>query len=318
MNNFTIAVIGTGVIGTSIGLALKQQENAPRLVAHDKDLTIAQGAVKQGAFDKAEWNLINACEPADLIVLSMPLNGLKLTFEAIAPYLKDGVIITDTTRNATKVMALAEELLPPQAHFVSGNPLVHPLDTGYLQAQPTLFKDRPYCLTPSSTVPETAVETVIGLVQSLGAEPFFLEAAEHDGLVVTVEALPKLFSLTLMQTLIQENSWREARKFAGQLFEQTSAGATGDPDDLYETLAANRELLLTWTERAMRHLHNIREQLINGEASQEELTQQFDQAVVERINWLKDYQAGQFIDPGTPPLTIEKPSLMKKWFGIGR
>ena len=76
MSTFTITIVGTGVIGTSLGLALKQKDESLRLVAHDKDLGNAKAAAKLGAFDKVEWNLINACDQADLIMLAIPLSGI--------------------------------------------------------------------------------------------------------------------------------------------------------------------------------------------------------------------------------------------------
>ncbi|MEW5961734.1 MAG: prephenate dehydrogenase/arogenate dehydrogenase family protein, partial [Chloroflexota bacterium] len=90
MSNFTITIVGTGVIGASLGLALKQSQEPLRVLGHDKDLLHAKAGVKQGAFDRAEWNLVNACEPADLIILAIPLNGIRATLAAIAPYLKPG------------------------------------------------------------------------------------------------------------------------------------------------------------------------------------------------------------------------------------
>ena len=98
MSNFTITIVGAGVIGTSLGLALKQGQDPPRLLVHDKALANANAAVKKGAFDKAEWNLVNACEKADLIFLAIPLDGIRPTLEAIAPYLKENCVISDTSR----------------------------------------------------------------------------------------------------------------------------------------------------------------------------------------------------------------------------
>ena len=120
MSNFTVTIVGTGVIGTSIGLALKAQKEPIRVLGHDKDLTYAQAGVKMGAFDRAEWNLVNACEKADLIILAIPLNGLRATLAAIASFVKPGVVITDTTATKAVVMDWAAELLAPagQAHFV--------------------------------------------------------------------------------------------------------------------------------------------------------------------------------------------------------
>ncbi|RME98051.1 MAG: prephenate dehydrogenase/arogenate dehydrogenase family protein, partial [Chloroflexi bacterium] len=229
MSEFTITIVGTGVIGTSLGLALKQQADPPRLIGHDKDLTIAQQGVKLGAFDKAEWNLVNACEPADLIVLALPLNGVRPTLEAIAPYLKPGAVITDTGLSKQAVLNWATQILPDTAHFVGGNPLVHPTGSGPQHATATLFQDKQYCLTPAANANEEAVQLVAGLVSLVGAVPYFLDAAEHDSLIVSVEQLPALLGVALVRALSAGGSWREIRKLAGGRFEQTTTGAEGDP-----------------------------------------------------------------------------------------
>lgn len=320
MSEFTIAVIGSGVIGSSIGLALKQQSDPPRLLTHDKDLAISRAAVKKGAFDKAEWNLINACEKADLIILAMPLNGIRHTLEAVAPYLKEDAVITDTTRHAAAMLKLAEEILPSHVHFISGNPLVSPSGYGLDHARADLFKERLYCLTPSAKVSEAAVQLLVGVINLLGAEPYFVDAAEQDGLVITTEPLPTLLSVALLNTVSQGNSWRETRKFAGPIFEQATAGAQGDPDALKEELLAGGETLIQWLDRYMGELQSLRSLLTtSGEAErEEELAQQLDKAVVERLNWLKDYQSGRFVDPEIISAKIDEPGFMKKWLGLGR
>jgi prephenate dehydrogenase len=312
--NFTITIVGTGVIGASLGLALKQQENPPRLLAHDKDLSVASNAVKQGAFDKAEWNLINACEPADLIILSIPLNGIRPTLEAIAPYLKQNVVITDTCPSKQPVLEWATELLPEHAHFVGGNPLVHP--TG--SADATLFKGRLYALTPSVSASEESVQLMTGLVSLVGGEPFFLDPVEHDGLVTASEHLPRLLGVALMGTLVQADSWREGRKLAGRVFEQTSAGASGDPDGIRDNFIENQPILLHWLDDYIEQLSRLRALVADGEASAEPLAQVIDQAVVNRENWLKDYAEGQFRDAGpTAKADVEIPGFWDRWIGFG-
>lgn len=318
MSNFTLTIVGTGVIGTSIGLALKQDKEAPRLIGHDKIQNNARAAVKMGAFDQAEWNLINACEPADLIILALPLSGIRPTLQAIAPYLKEGVVITDTARSKTPVMAWTEELLPPHAYFIGGDPLVHPAGAGYTFAAADLFKGRPYCLTPAVTADESAVELLVGLVSMLGAKPFFLDAAEHDGLVTAVDSLPGLASISLMQTVTGQTSWRELRKMAGSLFEQATAGTGSDPASLRDTWLANRQDLLIWLDRYLEQLRQVRQLLAAAEDPTEPLTELIEKALVERANWLLDYEQGYFDDPELAPPSIERPSLMKQLIGFGR
>lgn len=317
MSEFTVTVVGAGVIGTSIGLAMKQEDDPPRLLVHDKDLSNAKAAVTEGAFDKAEWNLVNACEKADLIILAIPLNGIRPTLEAIAPYLKQGVVISDTSRSKASSLAWAEELLPDHAHFVGGNPLVSPGGSGYEYATANLFRNQLYCLVPATSANDQAVQLVVDLINILGAKPFFLDATEHDGLVTAVEHLPILISAALMNTLSEQTAWRETRKLAGKLFEEVSAGAVGDPDDLREILLSNRENLLRWLDNYTAQLHQLRTLLADEEMG-EPLTQLLDKAVVERHNWRKDYEQGNFTDPELTPAKMETPGLMKRLIGFGR
>lgn len=319
MNEFTLTVVGAGVIGASIGLALRQHADAPRLVIHDKELSHSQAAVKRGAFDKAEWNLINACEQADLIILAMPLEAIGPTLEAIAPYLKQDVVVSDTTRHTTTSLQLAQQYLPDSAHFISGDPLVHPSGSGLPHARAALFAGRPYCLTPSPDASETAIQTMTGFVRLLEAEPFFVGATEHDGLMTAVENLPVLLSIALLETVAGQSAWRERRKFAGNIFELVSAGAAGDPAALQEALFADRETLLQWLDLYLNQLQRWRDRLADQAADDSETVgQQIDRAVVARRQWLQDFEGGRFSDPELAPPNVDSPGFFKQWLGLGR
>ncbi|GAB4430234.1 MAG: prephenate dehydrogenase/arogenate dehydrogenase family protein [Anaerolineae bacterium] len=319
MSKFTITIIGAGVIGTSLGLALKQQDDPPILLAHDKDLGVASAAAKLGAFDKAEWNLINACEKADLVILAIPLSGVEATLKAIGPELKPNAVVTDTCPSKQPVLAWAAEHLPDSVHFVGGNPLVRPPGSGAANARADLFRERLYCLTPAPGAHEEAVELLVGLASLVGAEPFFLDPAEHDGLATAVEHLPRLLSVALMRTLATPGSWREIRKMAGGTFEQISAGAEGDPDGIKDNFVENREMLLHWLDSTMAELGHLRGLLSGGNSdSGEALAQAIDEAVVNRRDWLKEYRQGHIIEPELAAMRpAEIPGFWQRWLGFG-
>ena len=322
MSDFTITVIGTGAIGTSIGLALKRGDNPPYLIAHDKNLDAAKAAVKRGAFDKAEWNLINACEKANLIILATPLNGIDPTLEAITPYLSENVVVTDVCRSKVPVLASVEKWLPGHVHFVGGDPIVYPAGPGHEHGAADLFQDRLYCLTPTVRAHEEAVQLLVNLVQLLGGQPFFLDGEEHDGLITATEYLPSLLSAALLNTLSQQTSWRETRKLAGRLFEQVSAGAEGDPDSLTEGFLSNQSAILGWLDRYLLELGQLRNlvaeaSLTDETEGKEALAQALDKAVVERRNWLTDYQENRFLDPELVSPEVETPGLMRRLIGFG-
>lgn len=317
MSNFTITIIGAGVIGTSLGLALKQQADPPTVLAHDKDLGVASAAAKMGAFDKAEWNLINACDKADLVILAIPLNGVEATLKAIGPELKPNAVVTDTCPSKQPVLAWAAKYLPESVHFVGGNPLVRSINSGYANARADLFKERLYCLTPAPGAHEQAVELLAGLASLVGAEPFFLDPAEHDGLTTAVEHLPRLLSVALLRTLSTQGAWREIRKMAGGTFEQISAGAAGDPDGIKDNFVENRDMLLHWLDRTATELAELRG-LISGSDTGEALAQAIDQAVVNRRDWLKEYQHGHIIEPELAAMRpTEIPGFWERWLGFG-
>jgi prephenate dehydrogenase len=317
MSDFTVTIVGTGLIGTSLGLALKQHQDAPRLVGHDKELARARAAAKMGAFDKAEWNLINACEQADLIILAIPLSGIRPTLEAIADYLKPGVVISDTSVSKVSTLAWAKELLPAHAHFVGGNPIVHAPGLGYEQASANLFKHRLYCLTPASSADEKAVQFMVGILAMIEAEPFFLDAAEHDGLAAAVDHLPSLLSIALIQTLARQSSWRELRKMAGGLFARVSSGADGDPDSLKDNFLQNRDTLAHWLDLYIQQLRVLRDLMMAETDAGETLAQKLDETIVTRLNWLKDYEKGNFTDPELISPAVENPGFLGQMIGFG-
>ena len=120
------------------------------MVGHDKDPKHAGAAQKMKAVDRTDWNLINACEKADLVVLAVPLNAVEDTLKAIAADLKPGCVITDTVSLKQPVLAAAERWLPDSVSFVGGDPLVTSDGSGPDAASADLFEASLYCITPSA------------------------------------------------------------------------------------------------------------------------------------------------------------------------
>jgi prephenate dehydrogenase len=316
MSDVTIAIVGTGVVGTSLGLALKQLEPAPHLIGHDKDLRNAKAAAKMGAFDQVEWNLLNAIDQADLVVLAIPLAGVAGTLEAIGPELKEDAVVTDTSRLKGPVLEHVRQHLPPHAHFVGGNPLVSPGGSGYTHARADLFEGVLYCLTPEAETHQDAVALVEDMVRRIGAKPFYLDAVEHDGLVCGVDQLPLVLSMVMMQAASSSDVWREARKLAGPAFLQATASVDGDPDELRDRILLDRDNILRWIDAYEAELTAFRG-LIAAEDS-EALTEMAARLEARRSDWLRDYQNKDFIDPGLRPKSMDQPSLMRRLIGFGR
>jgi prephenate dehydrogenase len=295
MSKPRITIVGLGLIGGSIGLALRQTGNDYQIVGHDREHSVAGKARKLGAVSKTEWNLISACEEADLIIIATPVMAIKETLTAIAPYLKPGCLITDTASIKGPVMAWAKEILPDTVNFVGGNPIISQegsLPTGIEGARADLFQGGLYCLTPSPEAAPQAVQVATDLIHLLGAKPFFLDAAEHDGLVAGVDHLPFVLSAALLGTTITSPAWREMRRLAGDAFQSATRFSSGDAATYCDACLTNGENIVRWIDACLVRLRELREVIASQKA--EELEKTFEEAMSVRDKWLKDKAEGRW------------------------
>ncbi len=301
-----ITIVGTGCIGASIGLALHQAAEPLAVVGHDKDSRNAGAARKMKAVDRTDWNLINACENADLIVLALPLGAIEETLRAIAPYLKEGCVLTDTSDLKQPVLASAARHLPDTVSFVGGDPLVSSAAAGPTAARADLFQSSVYCVTPSPNAHPDAVSLVSSLVTLLGARPFYLDAAEHDGLMAGTTHLPQVLALALWHSAVADAGWRDMRKLTGAAFDAMGALLGEDCDALAKALLSNREHLLPWLDTYLDQLGALRGLLADG--TPESLSQLSEQVLDARHQCMLDRRRQFLEDLPMPP--IEKPNLL--------
>ena len=296
-----IAIVGLGFIGGSIGLALQQQGRGMVIIGHDRDPSRARQARHLGAIDRTEWNLIRACEGADVVVLALPPDGLRNTLEAIAADLRSGCLITDTATVKGTVLRWAEELLPPHAAFVGGDPIVRSFGQGLDAARSDLFRDQLYCLTPAASASPAAVQQSVEFVRLLGARPYFVDAEEHDGIRAAVEHLPAMLMTLLGREVDRSPAAHEMRQMKGQLLAQAES-LISEEAALYRTLCLTNPSAIGHWSRVMRR--GLRELERRMEARDEEkLTAVFEKA-----------PRGE---PPEPAATLPTP-LWRQWLGIGR
>ena len=300
-----ITIVGTGCIGASIGLALRQATQPLLIVGHDRESKNASAAQKMKAVDRTDWNLINACERADLVVLALPLNAIEATLKAIGPYLKEGCVVTDTANLKQQVLEWADHLLPEAVNFVGGDPLVA-AGAGPAEARADLFQGSLYCVMPSPRAHPDAVSLVSSLVALLGARPFYLDAAEHDGLTAGTAQVPQVVALALWRCVLANAAWRDMRKMAGGSFDVISALMGEDADTLAGGLLSNRTHVLSWLDATVDQLRGLRQLLADG--TPEALGKTSEEAIEARRQWLRDRHR-QFSEEMPMP-SIEKPNLL--------
>ncbi|HFD40750.1 MAG TPA: prephenate dehydrogenase [Anaerolineae bacterium] len=310
-----VTIIGLGLIGGSIGLALRRAGAASRIVGHDLDREANIQAKKMGAVDRIEWNLPAAAEKADLVILSTPVGGMEETLRVIGPALRPGCVVLDTATVKRPVLAWAAEYLPEGVHFVGGDPILSAASDGrggLEAARADLFRGGLFCIVPAPGSHESAIRLTGDLVRILGAKPLFLDAAEHDGLIAAVDHLPALLALALTETAVGQPTWRELRKMAGPAFETGSELVAADIVGYGQACFANRDNLLRWLDAFAEALASIRRTLTEGQA--EDLTGRFYAAWDERQKWLADRSEGQWLEGPRPELP-ERPGLLETFLG---
>jgi prephenate dehydrogenase len=297
-----IAIIGLGLIGGSIGLALKKSKLEIEIVGHDKDLGTAGRAAKRGAVDKTEWNLINACQDAGLIVLALPLDAIKHTLDALRSHLQPGTLITDTATSKVPVLEWAKGL-PNGVEFVGGDPVLNAnreiSGRGIAAADAALLQNATYCLVPAVTASPQAIDTMTNFVNLLGAKAYFIEAAEHDGLMAGVQHFPAFLATAYAAAIIQSQGWRERAKLAGAAFRVATETVPTDKQTAREQFLSHRNDLTRWIDLHIAKLRELRELLAREDAAALETLVQT--IADERAKWL----SGKFDEDGLPRPDME-------------
>jgi len=303
MTNPRITIIGLGLVGGSMGLALKNSGKPIEIVGHDRHPERNHQASKLGAVDKTSFNLPRACRDADMIILAIPLSNIRETLKVIGPDLKQGCVVTDTTTLKQPVLTWAAETLPEGVFFIGGAPVLNlsaeEATAGLDGAREDLFQNLLYPLCLSSKANPKAAKLVTGLVNLLQAHPFYLDPVEHDGLRAAVETLPILTSLALMQQAAGSPSWREARKLADYVFDTTTAPLAGDAEAQRARIMLNSKNLLPRIDALIEKLTQFREWVASDD--RDALKNVFDQTTFERDLWLDDRAKGNWeTRPGAP------------------
>jgi prephenate dehydrogenase len=291
---FRITLVGLGQIGSSIGLALRETGASLEVVGHDKDSKAVKRASKGGSVDRTDWNLINACDGADVIVLSIPLLDIQSTLEAIGPDLKEGCVVTDTATLKVPVLKWARESLPSTVHFVGGHPIIE--RTGPERETPTadLLAGAIYCLTPDTNSPPQALRAASDLVEAVGAKPYYLNAAEHDGLIAAVEQVPLLLALALQVMAGESPSRREMIQLSGVDFTSVTQLLAGDAAQLAALSTLNVANVVRWLDAVLPRLTKLRE-LVASE-DKESLQKTFASALETREEWMRKQFEGDAVD----------------------
>lgn len=249
-----ISIIGLGLVGTSMGLAIRKERPQLEVVGHDVSSEAMKQALKLGAIEKSEWNLLNACETADMIIFALPAMAIKQTFEIFQKKnaeFKRGLIMTDTASSKANVVQWAEKMLPEGVYFVGGDPLIGP-NSAKMTPSADLFKGVTYCISPLVSTPNDVVQRVQGLVELVGANVYFIDPHEHDGYAGLTDHLPFVLATSLLRMAANPKSAAAARpapavhRMVGGNFRRAVDFSSEDPQTYRDLCLTNRDSILRW------------------------------------------------------------------------
>ncbi len=300
-----IAIIGLGLIGGSIALALKHANIAGlHIVGTARTRDTLRAATKLGAIDEEAASPADAVRNARLVIIAAPILTTKAILEEIAPVLDEGTVVTDACSTSGEVMRWAKAILPTHSFFVGSHPMAGKETQGIAAADPNLFQDKAWVISPSVNAPEAAVQTIVGVAQTCGAIPVFMDADEHDSYVAAISHLPFTVSSALFSMAYGSAAWPELASLASSGFRDTTRLASGSPEMMHDIAVTNRDNLLHWIDRFQQELSRYREAIASGDSKT--VLETFAKPQIERDN---------FVAAGPPKRTTEGPKL--EGFSVG-
>ncbi len=259
-----VAILGVGLIGGSLGLAVRERGLATRVAAYSRTPATRDRAVALGAADEAAASPAACVDGADLVYLSMPVGAIVPSLADVAPYLRPGCLVTDAGSTKREIVEAVGRLDLGAACFVGGHPMTGSECVGVEHARADLFDQMTYVFTPGPATEPATVERLVRLARGLGARVVCLDAAEHDEAVAVISHLPHVLAWALMAVTRERHE-------AGQPVLDLAAGswcsatrvAAADPLLWRDILTTNRAAVVAAIGDFQAALSELRE-LVEG------------------------------------------------------
>lgn len=261
-----VAVLGTGMMGGSFGLAARKRGIAERVVGFDVRPEPLKEALARGAVTEAAASAGAAVREASLVVIATPVGTIPRVFAEIVPSLAEDAIVTDVGSTKARIVEEIEPMVPPHAHFIGGHPIAGSEKDGIEAADPDLFSGCSWILTPTVETGTPAYRRLVRLLGRLEARVLLLDPARHDELVALTSHLPQLLASTLMgfAAEIAASEGGLPLVTAGGFRDMTRIAASS-PDLWVDIVRENRSALLDLLSRFGAALEAARGYLENGD-----------------------------------------------------
>jgi cyclohexadieny/prephenate dehydrogenase len=273
-----MALIGIGLIGSSISHAARRAGLTETITGHARTEETRRTAVELGLVDTAFATAAEAVEDADLVVLCVPVGACGAVAKEISAHLKPGAIVTDVGSVKQSVVNDAAQFIPEGVHFIPGHPIAGTENSGPEAGFAELFDGRWCILTPGPHDDAKAVAQLSAFWNALGSDVEVMTPQHHDMVLAIVSHLPHLIAFNIVNSArhLEEVTDREVIKFSASGFRDFTRIAASDPIMWRDVFLNNKEAVLEMLGRFSENLTDLQRAIRFGEG--EKLQQLFSEA----------------------------------------
>ncbi|MEK7683937.1 MAG: prephenate dehydrogenase/arogenate dehydrogenase family protein [Verrucomicrobiota bacterium] len=279
-----VTLVGVGLLGGSLGLALKRRGLANTVAGYVRRTASIAECQKFGVADWATCDLHQAVEKADLIVLCIPLGQMRSVAERMLPAIKPGAIVTDVGSVKAGVIQEMEPLVAGAGgHFIGSHPMAGAEKMGMSAARENLFVQAICAITPTAKTPPMAVRHAEELWQGVGGRPLVLSPELHDEFVSRSSHLPHVVAAELANYVLSPAHAKEQAMLCANGFRDTTRIAAGSPEMWRDIALANRKNLARVLGVFIEDLQEFQLALENQD--EKAITEFFEKAKQRRDQW---------------------------------
>lgn len=264
-----LCIIGVGLIGSSLAVALKRAQYCKQIIGAGRDQQRLDAACEQGIIDSGTTDYRQAVADADVVLISVPLNAYRAVFTAIKPHLNQSTVITDAGSAKACVVEDAKEVFGKvPENLVPGHPIAGNEKSGYEAANPDLYIGRRIILTPLPETDEHAVSVVEQMWQAAQANVDRVDVAVHDRLLAATSHLPHMLAFGLVDSLAQQDTADDIFRFAAGGFRDFTRIAASDPVMWRDICLRNQTAILEALALYEKDLAQIRTAIEKSDAAE--------------------------------------------------
>jgi len=260
-----LAVIGVGLIGGSLALALKEAGVVGEVVGCGRGKPNLEKAIELGVIDRYSRDPVEAVRDADVVFLATPVCSLASVTQSLLPGLKPGAILTDGGSVKGEVARAVEPLLPSDIHFVPGHPIAGTEQSGAEAAFPTLYQGKRCILTPTEKTNPEALDLVDRMWSLAGSEVVRMPLEKHDRVLAAISHLPHMVAYSLVNSVGSYDHYEEnILEYSAGGFRDFTRIASSDPTMWRDIALTNRDALIEMMEHFEEFFAELKEDIRDG------------------------------------------------------